>query len=138
ITRRPDIAERVARLRAFGIDRNVISERSLPGMYDVQQLGMNCRMSEISAALGLEQLRKLPGFLEARRRNFARLADGVRGIGRVLGREQGTGSGEQATGSGEQGTGNREPGAALRKAVGVRSACYCLTIVLDEALRPRR
>lgn len=84
ITTRDDLAADAARRRAFGIDRNVVQERPVPGLYDVLQLGNNYRLSEIGAALGIEQMRRLPGFLDARRSNHAAVAaeladvDGVR------------------------------------------------------------
>ena len=56
ITRHADVAKRVAMQRAFGIDRNVVSERKTPGDYDVELLGFNYRLNEIGAALGLEQM----------------------------------------------------------------------------------
>jgi perosamine synthetase len=38
--------------------------------YDSQVLGGNFRMQEMNAAIGIEQLRKLPAMIEKRRRNF--------------------------------------------------------------------
>ncbi len=112
ITRREDVARAASQYRAFGIDRNVVGERPIPGMYDVQLLGLNYRMNEISAALGVEQLKKLPEFLRDRRRNFRALADGLASIDglHVLGAEE-----------------------TLEDA-----ACYCLVMLLDEPLQGRR
>jgi CDP-6-deoxy-D-xylo-4-hexulose-3-dehydrase len=42
-------------------------------LFIFDEIGWNFEPSEISAAFGRVQLRKLPGFLERRRRNFARL-----------------------------------------------------------------
>ncbi len=108
ITRRPDIANAVSRYRAFGIDRNVVSERPQPGMYDVPSIGWNCRMSEIGAALGIEQLKKLPAFLATRRRNFRALADGLAGV-----------AGVTVLGASE---------------LLDRCGCYCLTMMLEPPL----
>ncbi len=72
LSRHGDLAARVARLRAFGVDRTH-SERSIPGMYEVPSLGLNYRMSEMQAALGRTQTAKLPRLLEARRANFTAL-----------------------------------------------------------------
>lgn len=77
ITRHPELADTARRLRAFGIDRNVVSERPMPGRYDVIELGNNYRMSELNAALGCEQLKRVPGFLELRARNRALLREGL-------------------------------------------------------------
>ena len=39
-------------------------------MYDVKELGLNYRMSEIHASLGVEQMKKITKFLKIRERNF--------------------------------------------------------------------
>jgi dTDP-4-amino-4,6-dideoxygalactose transaminase len=66
------LAERLRLLKAFGVDRNH-GERGLPGLYDVVALGFNYRMSEIHAAIGTEQVKKLPTFLAQRRENHDHL-----------------------------------------------------------------
>ncbi|RPH52969.1 DegT/DnrJ/EryC1/StrS family aminotransferase, partial [bacterium] len=73
-TRRPEIAARISMVRAFGIDRNVPSERKVPGMYDVEALGFNYRMNELGAALGIEQMKRLPELLRRRRENYETLS----------------------------------------------------------------
>ncbi len=78
MTRRPEIAERVAKLRAFGVDRT-FAERKIPGMYDVPTLGLNYRMSEMQAALGRAQLGRIDEILARRRANFEAIARGVAG-----------------------------------------------------------
>jgi dTDP-4-amino-4,6-dideoxygalactose transaminase len=70
------VAARVARIRAFGVDRSH-SERTVPGVYDVPMLGLNYRMSELSAALGRTQLAKLGDLLGRRRENFQRLRNAL-------------------------------------------------------------
>jgi dTDP-4-amino-4,6-dideoxygalactose transaminase len=77
ITRREDVAKSISCLRAFGIDRNLVAERKEPGQYDVQHLGLNYRLNEIGAAMGLAQMEKLPWFLEKRQENFAALSTGL-------------------------------------------------------------
>src|SRR5205823_3598769 len=72
ISRHEEIASRVARLRAHGVDRSH-AERSVPGMYDVPSIGLNYRLSEIQAALGRSQLARIDEILERRRVNFAAL-----------------------------------------------------------------
>ena len=39
-------------------------------MYDVETLGFNYRMSEIHAAIGLEQIKKIKFLLSKRKKNF--------------------------------------------------------------------
>jgi perosamine synthetase len=48
--------------------------------YTHTQLGYNFRLTDIAAAIGLGQLRRLPSFLRARRRNAAILSRGLAGI----------------------------------------------------------
>ena len=74
ITRRLEIARAAASQRAFGIDRNIVSERPQPGEYDVPMLGSNYRMSEIAGAIGLAQMGRLGGFLAARKANHEALS----------------------------------------------------------------
>jgi len=53
----------------------------LPEDYDKRytyvNIGYNLKPTEIQAAMGLAQLEKLPGFIEARKRNFKLLYDGL-------------------------------------------------------------
>mgnify|MGYP005836072613 CR=1 FL=1 len=80
ITRDPKIAATAAVQRAFGIDKNVVSERHVPGAYDVVRLGLNYRLNEIGAAIGLVQLQRMPDFLRRRRDNARTLAAALAGI----------------------------------------------------------
>jgi dTDP-4-amino-4,6-dideoxygalactose transaminase len=79
IAKEKSLAERIARQKAFGVDRHV-GERKIPGVYDVTMLGFNYRMNEIQAALGLEQLKKMDGFLQQRKENYTALS---RGLGEI-------------------------------------------------------
>jgi perosamine synthetase len=80
ISKHPEVSDAVSRLRAFGIDRNVVEDRKIPGMYDVQGIGLNYRLNEIGAALGIEQMKRLPDFLRRRRENHDALAAGLRQV----------------------------------------------------------
>jgi len=73
------LADKIKNLRTFGYDR-ALGERSEPGIYDIKSLGMNFRMNEVQAAIGLTQLRKLNGFQEARAKNFNALATAIADI----------------------------------------------------------
>jgi CDP-6-deoxy-D-xylo-4-hexulose-3-dehydrase len=57
----------------------------LPHGYDhkyiYSHIGYNLKVTDMQAAVGLAQLAKLDGFVAARRRNFARLDQGLRGAG---------------------------------------------------------
>ena len=66
------LAQKLRLLKAFGVNRTH-GERKIPGDYDVVDLGYNYRMSEVHAAIGVEQMKKLPSFLNKRRANFESL-----------------------------------------------------------------
>ncbi|MBI4615896.1 MAG: DegT/DnrJ/EryC1/StrS family aminotransferase [Planctomycetes bacterium] len=111
VSRHAGAAEKVARLRAFGVDRSH-SERKIPGMYDVPSLGLNYRMAEIPAALGRSQLARAPEILARREKNFRRLQEGLAGL----------------------------PGVCVLDAVDprARSSFYCLSVLLDSTDPGRR
>jgi dTDP-4-amino-4,6-dideoxygalactose transaminase len=111
VTKDKAFAESVARKRGFGVDRTH-SERSIPGMYEVPQLGLNYRMSELQAALGRSQMRRIEENLSRRRRNFESLKKALEGQGaaRVL------------------------DSADPRQ----KSSHYCLSVVLEGKLAGRR
>ncbi|HUT79341.1 MAG TPA: DegT/DnrJ/EryC1/StrS family aminotransferase [Polyangia bacterium] len=115
ISRREDVADRVSKQRAFGIDKGVITDRRHTGEYDVQHFGLNYRLGEIGAAMGVEQLKRLPGFLERRESNFERLAAGLGGV-----------EGLRVLDSSHKDEGGRQ------------SSHYCLVALLDEPLVKRR
>ncbi len=55
----------------------------MPGVYDVNMLGYNYRMNEIEAAIGVEQLKRIPGFVADRARNAAALRKAFEDISEV-------------------------------------------------------
>src|SRR5918997_3286020 len=77
ITTRDDVAERVSKQRAFGIDKSVLADRRHTGAYEIEHFGLNYRLGEMGAAMGVEQMKRLPGFLEKRERNFAVLHEAL-------------------------------------------------------------
>ena len=111
VTRHADVAAKVARLRAFGVDRQ-IAERKTPGIYDVDLLGLNYRMSELQAAVGIEQLKRIPTFLARRRENFRRLSAALLPLPGVTLLQAGDGADQ--------------------------SSYYCLSVVLDDGLAQQR
>lgn len=68
ISKHEYVVEEVRKLKAFGYDKQ-LGERAAPGVYDVNKLGYNYRMNEIEAAIGIEQLKRIPSFLKARSAN---------------------------------------------------------------------
>lgn len=74
-TRNPELAGRMERLRSHGItkDRRLMSNKDEGGWYYEQiELGLNYRLTDLQAALGLSQLRRLDEFLGRRRELVAR------------------------------------------------------------------
>ncbi|MBU0704986.1 MAG: DegT/DnrJ/EryC1/StrS family aminotransferase, partial [Chloroflexi bacterium] len=60
-------------------------EWEIPGLdepydhrYLYTEIGYNLKMTDVQAAIGLAQLEKLPDFVAARKRNFARLYEGLK------------------------------------------------------------
>ncbi len=112
IVKDKSLAQRLHLLKAFGVDRNY-GERKIPGVYDTVALGFNYRMSEIHAAIGIEQLKKLPYFLEQRAKNFAILASSLADIPQLRVLPQPTDS-------------------------NLHSCHYCLGVMIDEEFREKR
>ena len=69
ILKNKKLSKKLRLARAFGIDRNY-QQRKMPGQYDAKFLGFNYRMSEIHAAIGLEQIKKIKFLLSKRKKNF--------------------------------------------------------------------
>ena len=79
-TRRADLKQKIDRLREHGIERRPAADSEGHYGYVMHELGWNYRLSDVSSALGLSQLDKLPAWLAHRaeiarryRTGFARL-----------------------------------------------------------------
>jgi perosamine synthetase len=79
VSRDPDKIASIASLKAFGYDRSAAA-RSIPGVYDIARLGINYRMSEMAAAIGVVQLGRIDGFALQREANARALRDGLAGV----------------------------------------------------------
>lgn len=76
-TNDPVIADRMQRLRSHGITRDsrkLLAEQPGAWHYEQHELGFNYRMTDIQAALGLSQLRRLQSFIDKRTSLAARYA----------------------------------------------------------------
>jgi perosamine synthetase len=102
---------RIERQKAFGVDRTA-AERKVPGIYDVTMLGYNYRMSELAAAIGVEQLKRVDAFLAKRARNAAVLRAALAEIEEVFVLDGGGGDFEHSH--------------------------YCVGAVLNDRTAPRR
>lgn len=90
VVRDEAIKRRVERLRQHGIERDPAHMQHAPDgrwVYEVQELGWNYRLSDLSCALGLSQLAKLDRFVTARRALAARYREE---LARVFGDTIGT------------------------------------------------
>lgn len=79
-TNSPELAQRMADLRSHGITRDpsrMRFEPDGPWYYEQLALGLNYRMTDLQAALGLSQLDRLAEFLNRRRELAARYEDGL-------------------------------------------------------------
>ena len=52
--------------------------------YTYSHIGYNLKLTDMQAAVGVSQLDKLPAFIESRKRNWARLKDGLSDFGKHL------------------------------------------------------
>ena len=106
-----ELAKQIKLKKAFGVDRTH-GERKIPGLYDALELGFNYRMSEIHAAIGIEQVKKLPDFLAKRAENHHTLSELLRHVGGV---------------------------SVLSAPHGrLHSSHYCLSSILDDDLASKR
>jgi perosamine synthetase len=111
ITKHKSVAEKITRQKAFGVERAHF-ERKVPGVYDVNMLGFNYRMNEMQAAIGVEQLKKIQGFLDVREKNYQALEKGLKEV----------------------------EGISLFKSThgDFKSSYYCLSILLDDDISKKR
>lgn len=111
ITKHDEVARKVNRQKAFGVDK-FVGERQIPGVYDVKMLGFNYRMNELEGALGVEQVKRVPGFLAKRKENYGYLEKGLLEIDEIT---------------------------LFKSSFGdFQSSYYCLSVILEDALKDLR
>lgn len=72
------LAQRMRIFRTHGIVRNHAERAGTgPWYYEMVELGYNYRITDFQCALGLSQLRKLPGWVKRRQEIAGALADGI-------------------------------------------------------------
>ena len=77
-----ELAKRMARLRTHGITRDpqdMTQASHGPWYYQMLELGLNYRMTDLQAALGLSQLQRLEEFIQARRAQVQTYNDALSG-----------------------------------------------------------
>ena len=87
LTNNSELADRMARIRTHGVTRNpaeMENDHPLPWEYEQIELGLNYRMSEIQAALGLSQLNRLDEFVARRRQLAMQYDEQLRGLPLIL------------------------------------------------------
>ncbi|KYD19363.1 UDP-4-amino-4,6-dideoxy-N-acetyl-beta-L-altrosamine transaminase [Caldibacillus debilis] len=86
VTNNEEYYERLLQFRTHGItrDRSRMAEDHGPWYYEMQFLGYNYRLTDIQAALGLSQLKKIEKFLELRRRYAAMYNDAFKGMDELI------------------------------------------------------
>ena len=67
LTNDEELAERIVHLRSHGILRPEPPSPARPWWYEQRNLGWNYRLTDLQAALGLSQLKRLDSFLDRRR-----------------------------------------------------------------------
>ncbi len=83
VTRDPQVAQRIKVMRLHGIDVDAFDRftSDKPSWYyEVVAPGFKYNMTDIAGAIGIQQLAKLPGFLERRRHLAARYMEGLRNL----------------------------------------------------------
>lgn len=83
LTNQPELAERMRRLRSHGIVRSraeLTRPDEGPWYYEQHELGFNFRMTDLQAALGESQMRRLDTFIARRRQLAARYDEALRGL----------------------------------------------------------
>lgn len=72
-----NLAQALRQIRQHGVRHPKPEENRPPWYYEMVELGFNYRITDIQAALGSSQLKKLDRFAEARRRLVARYHEGL-------------------------------------------------------------
>ncbi|MGB3492765.1 MAG: UDP-4-amino-4,6-dideoxy-N-acetyl-beta-L-altrosamine transaminase [Elainellaceae cyanobacterium] len=90
LTNREDLYDRLIRLRTHGITRNpnlMTEESHGPWYYQQLELGLNYRMTDIQAALGESQMKRLDEFVACRRERAERYHQRLVGLPLTLPRQ---------------------------------------------------
>ncbi len=79
------LAEKMRVLRSHGMEKNESPEKAGgPWVYEMNELGFNYRLTDISAALGISQMKKLSAFIEKRRQLAAQYDALLKPLGNAI------------------------------------------------------
>lgn len=98
-TNDPELAATMRRFRHHGIERDrtkFVNQDEGPWYHEMHELGFNYRITDFQCALGLTQLRKLDGFVEARNEVAAWYRDRLPSIEEITLPAAATGAGRHA------------------------------------------
>ena len=87
VTRDPELAKRMRVMRLHGMSRDAFDRfvsKTPAWYYEIVAPGFKYNLTDIASAMGIEQLRKLPRFLERRQTLAARYYEGLGGLPLVL------------------------------------------------------
>ncbi len=86
VTDDEELAARAARFRTHGItrDRSLMERDEGPWHYEQHELGFNYRLTDLQAALGRSQLRRLNGFITRRRGIAARYLEAFEDLDAII------------------------------------------------------
>lgn len=83
-TRDPRLAQKVRDLRNHGLvrdpDRWENTDKAKPAYYEMQELGLNYRLTDLQCAIGIEQLKRLPVFNKKRKKIACLYQNGLGGL----------------------------------------------------------
>jgi len=81
-TQSQELADRLRLLRGHGITRDpqLLGKNDGGWYYEMQELGINARLTDLQAALGMHQLKQLPGWKEQRLQLVRRYGEKLAGI----------------------------------------------------------
>lgn len=65
-------------LKSFGYDVAEPGKRKIPGDYNINHLGLNYRLSEIEAAIGIEELKEIKKKISIRKNNYNQLFKNIK------------------------------------------------------------
>ena len=70
--------KKIKSLKSFGYDVISPQDRKIPGNYNINYLGLNYRMSELEAAIGIKELKMIEKKISKRKKNYNSLFEKIK------------------------------------------------------------